>query len=103
MQLSHWPRADLPATPDRSSPDRRVACVTCGLTLATLSTIVFLYVVAAVVHGGVLVQWDHSVNDWMRAHGTPSGDRLWTDVSLLGLPGVWIVDVAVGIVILWRR
>jgi undecaprenyl-diphosphatase len=60
-------------------------------------------VIEAVRHGGRLAQWDQAAYAWFKAHGTPIGDSISALVSLLGLPTAWIIGVAVGLVLLWKR
>jgi membrane-associated phospholipid phosphatase len=49
-----------------------------------------------------LLRWDQAVTAGMYAHQTPAGDWVFGLVTLLGIPGTWIVGVVVAIV-LWRR
>jgi undecaprenyl-diphosphatase len=79
----------------------RVAAI--GLTIFSLSGTAFAIVLAQVVRGGAMVEWDADVAAWMHLHGTAAGNRLCVAISFLGLPSTWIIGVVVGLVLLWRR
>ncbi len=71
------------------------------LAVVVLGT-AFAFVLAAVLRGGGLVRWDQAVDRWMYVHETATGDRIWSAITLLGLPGAWVTGVVV-VVVLWRR
>jgi len=71
--------------------------------VALSAALAFAIIVFFVLHGGAVVAWDRAVNTWMHARRTRMGDRISVDVSLLGIPGVWILDIGIAVVLLWLR
>jgi undecaprenyl-diphosphatase len=87
----------------RGRPDETFAPRRSAAAIALIASLAFALTLSAVVHGGAVLAWDRAVDLSMHAQETPLGDRIWSDVSLLGLPGVWVVDVAVSALLVWLR
>lgn len=83
------------------APRRHRATV--ALVVCAAATVALAVVIHAVRRGGRLSLWDQAADNWLHAHETPIGDRLFILVSLLGLPVAWIIGVVVGLLLLWRR
>ncbi len=80
---------------------RRAAAI--ALAVFGSATTALAALTKAVLHAGRVAQWDRASDSWFYAHETPAGDRLFVVVSLLGLPGAWIIGIVVGLVLLWMR
>ncbi len=56
-----------------------------------------------VLDNETLVAWDVRVNAWTHEHVTAAGLRFFRAVTLVGLPGVWVITVLFACWLLWRR
>jgi membrane-associated phospholipid phosphatase len=56
-----------------------------------------------VLDNETLVRWDVSVNEWLHAHATVSGLRIFDAITRIGSPGVWVVTVLFALWLFRRR
>jgi undecaprenyl-diphosphatase len=77
--------------------------VTVGLTVAALALWLFGAVLEEVLDNATVVRLDVATLDWMAAHTTPAGLRVFTFITHLGdVPVIPTIAVA-GALVLWRQ
>lgn len=76
--------------------------LTIWLGVAAIVTWAFGWLLEEVLDAESLGRWDERAIEWMHAHQTPLGDRVFQIITLLGLPGVVIVSLVVALY-LYRR
>jgi membrane protein DedA with SNARE-associated domain/membrane-associated phospholipid phosphatase len=78
--------------------------LTIGFLLSVAGLWLFAGITEDVVHHDPLTRFDLMLTNWIRAHTTPSGDRIFIVVSLIGSPAAMGIVAAVGaIMIVLRR
>jgi membrane-associated phospholipid phosphatase len=55
-----------------------------------------------VLDNATLVEWDVRLNDWAHGHATAAGLQFFHLVTLVGLPGVWLITLLFALWLLWR-
>lgn len=74
-----------------------------GLLLATGCTWLFFAIADEVPEKGAMIRVDNAVTNWLQAHGTEGGEKIFVGVSYLGAQVLTAVLVATAIAFIVRR
>ena len=77
--------------------------LTMNAVLFGLTVWAFAGLLEEVLDKAKLVHWDVAANEWLHAHATVAGLRLFHAITLVGSPGVWVVTALFALWLLWRR
>jgi membrane-associated phospholipid phosphatase len=73
-----------------------------GLLVGLLCIVVFAVIADDVIEQDRLAQIDAEFADALHAQATPQSIQTYRIVSWIGMPGAWLIGVAVGLFFLWR-